>query len=204
MSQVHPPINQKAGSGAPRRRLILELMAPVAVFGILLVLWQVAIVFWSIPKVLLPSPTAVLEAFVTERWTLLQGVWATGKAAFVGLLSSVLLGSLLAILFSQSRLLRLAFYPYVIFLQTVPIVAIAPLLIIWMGNGFGTIVVVVIIISIFPIVANVTTGLLSIDKNWLDLFRLHQATRWQILSKLRIPIAVSHLIVECEFQVAWQ
>ncbi len=104
-------------------------------------------------------------------------------------------GTGLAILFSQSKLLRMSLYPYVIFLQTVPIVAIAPLLIIWSGNNLRTIVLVSVIISIFPIVANVTAGLLSIDRNWLDLMKLHGATRLQTLLKLRIPAAISHLII---------
>jgi NitT/TauT family transport system permease protein len=86
-------------------------------------------------------------------------------------------------------------YPYVIFLQTVPIVAIAPLLIIWSGNNFRTIVLVAVIISIFPVISNVTSGLLSIHENLRDLFRMQGATRWQMLIKLRIPSALPQLIL---------
>ena len=171
------------------------VLAPCAVFFVLLIVWHTAVQFWQLPKVLLPSPMSVLQSGWEERMVLLRGTWATGKAAMMGLLGSIALGSALAVVFSQSRWIRMAFYPYVIFLQTVPIVAIAPLLIIWMGNGFGTIVTVVMIISIFPIVANVTTGLLSIDRNWVELFELHRASRWQTLIKLRIPIATAHLVV---------
>jgi NitT/TauT family transport system permease protein len=113
----------------------------------------------------------------------------------VGFAASVLAGTLIAILFSQSAKLRMALYPYVIFLQTVPIVAIAPLLIIWSGYNFRTIVFVTMIISVFPIIANVTAGLISIDKNLGDLFTLYSASRWQTLTKLRIPAAIPNLVI---------
>jgi NitT/TauT family transport system permease protein len=112
----------------------------------------------------------------------------------LGLGASALIGSLVAILFSQSAWIRTALYPYVIFLQTVPIVAIAPLLIVWSGAEFRTVVLVSCIISIFPIISNVTSGLLSIDSNHLDLFRLQGASRWQTLLKLRIPSAMRALV----------
>ena len=118
----------------------------------------------------------------------------TFQAAALGLGVSTILGSFVAILFSQSAWIRTALYPYVIFLQTVPIVAIAPLLIVWSGAEFRTVVLVSCIISIFPIISNVTSGLLSIDQNHLDLFRLQGASRWQTLVKLRVPSAVGSLV----------
>ena len=150
---------------------------------------------FSIPKIILPSPIAVLQALWEEKWILLGASWITLKAAAFGLVCSAIFGSLIAVLFSQSSLLRVALYPYVIFLQTVPIVAIAPLLIIWSGNNFRTIVLVAVIISIFPVISNVTSGLLSINENLRDLFRMQGATRWQMLIKLRIPSALSQLIL---------
>ena len=151
---------------------------------------HLAVDSFKLPPILLPKPVRVLQAIWTERGRLVQGSWVTLQASMLGLGASALIGSLVAILFSQSAWIRTALYPYVIFLQTVPIVAIAPLLIVWSGAEFRTVVLVSCIISIFPIISNVTSGLLSIDSNHLDLFRLQGASRWQTLLKLRIPSAM--------------
>jgi NitT/TauT family transport system permease protein len=111
------------------------------------------------------------------------------------LLASAVIGSAIAIVFSQSRVVRISFYPYVLFLQTVPIVAIAPLLILWFGNEFKTVVLVSCIISIFPVISNVTSGLISVNENLRDLFRMQSASRLQVLLKLSIPSAVPQLVL---------
>jgi NitT/TauT family transport system permease protein len=172
-----------------------QSIAPVAVLALVIGFWHFAVSYFQIPPIVLPSPWAVLTTLWKERTTLGRAVFMTGSAAFLGLLTSVVLGAFVAILFSQSSKLRSALYPYVIFLQTVPIVAIAPLLIIWSGSNFRTIVLVSVIISIFPIVSNTTAGLLSINENLRDLFRLQGASRLQTLLKLRIPAAISHLVL---------
>jgi NitT/TauT family transport system permease protein len=170
-------------------------VAPLAVFLLFLCIWQVVVTVWSLPKAVLPSPVQVAAAGWDNGSLIAKGLFATGKAAVFGLAGSIGLGTLLAIVFSQSRWLRVSLYPYIIFLQTVPIVAIAPLLIIWSGNNLRTIVLVAVIISVFPIVANVTSGLLSLDRNWLDLFQLNGASRWQTLWKLQLPAAVRFLVI---------
>ncbi|MCA9128769.1 MAG: ABC transporter permease [Planctomycetales bacterium] len=170
----------------------LSALAALVLFGIL---WHCFVQIRQIPPIILPGPLRVAEVAWQERHTLAGGFLATGKAALLGLVSSVLIGYAIAIVFSQSRLVRSALYPYVIFMQTVPIVAIAPLLITWFGYGFKTVVIVSGIISLFPIVSNVTAGLISVDSNLKDLFALHSASRWQTLLKLRIPNSVSHLIL---------
>jgi NitT/TauT family transport system permease protein len=138
--------------------------------AVVIVVWQACIALFQIHPILLPSPGAVWQALWTERSVLLRATLVTGAAALCGLSASIVLGAIIAVLFSQSAKLRSALYPYVIFLQTVPIVAIAPLLIIWSGNNFRTIVLVSVIISIFPIVSNTTAGLMSINENLRDLF----------------------------------
>lgn len=174
---------------------IKQAVAPGAVLIFVLVVWQVVVWSLGIHPIVLPGPVAVFQEMWVQRWKLARGAAVTGAAALSGLTISIFVGALVAILFSQSAKLRAALYPYVIFLQTVPIVAIAPLLIIWSGNNFRTIVLVSVIISIFPIVSNTTAGLLSINENLRDLFRLNGATRSQTLWKLRIPAAVSHLVL---------
>ena len=174
---------------------LLNYAAPVLVFAVVATIWHFVVVWLKIPNIILPSPIAVLNALWQERGVLMKGSWVTLQAAAAGLLCSAVFGSLIAVVFSQSSLLRIALYPYVIFLQTVPIVAIAPLLIIWSGNNFRTIVLVATIISIFPVIANVTSGLLSINENLRELFRMQSATRWQMLTKLRIPAAIPQLVL---------
>ncbi len=163
--------------------------------AVALLMWDLAVRIFDIHPIVLPSPIRVLQAGWQERIPLMRGFIITGAAAFSALLVSIIVGSLVAILFSQSPRIRIAFQPYVIFLQTVPIVAIAPLLITWFGYGFGTIVLVSTIISLFPIISNVTAGLISVDKNLVELFQLQGARRLQTLFKLRIPNAVSHLVL---------
>ncbi len=171
------------------------IVAPIAVFLIVALIWHALVVLFKIPAVILPKPLDVLISMWTQRWEVLRASWVTLQAALLGLGASALIGSVIAVLFSQSRWIRTAFYPYVIFLQTVPIVAIAPLLMIWSGPGLRAVVLVSCIISIFPIISNVTSGLLSIDQNHLDLFRMQEASRWQTLVKLRIPSAIPGLVL---------
>ena len=174
---------------------MVTYLAPLMVFAFVATIWHLIVLWLKVPSIILPSPIAVLNALWAERWILFKASGVTLQAASAGLLCSALLGSLIAVVFSQSSLLRIALYPYVIFLQTVPIVAIAPLLIIWSGNNFRTIVLVATIISIFPVIANVTSGLLSINENLRELFRMQSATQWQLLTKLRIPAAVPQLVL---------
>jgi NitT/TauT family transport system permease protein len=112
-----------------------------------------------------------------------------------GLAASFLCGLLVALVFSQSRLIQRAVFPYAIFLQTVPIVAIAPLVILWFGNGMFSVSLIAFIISVFPVMTNATAGLTAVDPHLLDLFELYGASRWQTLLKLRLPGAVPHLVV---------
>ncbi|MDP7033925.1 MAG: ABC transporter permease subunit [Planctomycetota bacterium] len=179
-----PPVPRWLGSICP----------PVAVLCLVLIGWHLAVEVLDIRRFLLPPPGAVL----TEAWEradeLSAATGLTALAALLGFSISLVLGSLVALVFSQSPLIRRSFYPMAIFLQTVPIIAIAPLIIIWVGEGFVSVVIVTVIISLFPIITNTTTGLTTLDANLVDLFRLHRASRWDTLRKLRIPNAIPNLI----------
>lgn len=160
-----------------------------------LAIWYFAVRWSKVHPIVLPSPARVMQVAWLEREVLARGFLVTGAAAICALLASVIVGSLIAMLFSQSSRLRIAFQPYVVFLQTVPIVAIAPLLITWFGYRFTTVILISTIISLFPIISNVTAGLTSVERNLVDLFKMNGATRLQTLLKLRIPNAVSHLVL---------
>lgn len=168
---------------------------PPAVFLVLVVMaWDRLVVLLGVGRYLLPRPIHVWEAATEHAGTLARAAALTGGAAVCGLATSIMLGTLVAFAFSQSSLLRRSMYPYAIFLQTVPIVGIAPLVISWFGTGFVSIVVVSAVVSLFPVVTNVTTGLLAVDRTLAELFAVYNATRLQILLKLRLPGAVPYLV----------
>lgn len=165
-------------------------LPPLVLFVIVAVVWERVVVAYEIKPYLLPSPLAVGKALVHDASVLGHAVVYTGSAALLGFGASLVIGTAIAFAFSQSPMLRSSGYPYFIFLQTVPIVAIAPLIVRWCGNGFHSVVLVASVLSLFPILSNATQGLLQIDPNLLDLFRLNNASRWQMLTRLRFPSAV--------------
>jgi NitT/TauT family transport system permease protein len=156
--------------------------------------WSAAVQFWQIPSYLVPSPSAVGERLIADRQLLITAWWLTGQAALSGLCMSLLMGTVVAVAFSQSAWLRYALYPYAIFLQTVPIVAIAPLLVMWLGYGRQGVIAVAFVLSVFPMIANVTAGMLAVPEPLRELFMLYGATRWQYLTKLQFPTAVPYLV----------
>jgi len=176
------------------RRLLLQVGPPLLMLVLMLLCWQLLVRGANLPAYLLPSPLEVAQGAVRRGPELLRAAGVTGAAALCGFGASLLLGTLVALLFSQSAVIRLSCYPYAIFLQTVPIVAIAPCVVTWFGSSFQSVVIITCVISLFPIITNVTTGLIAVDAGLQDLFRLHLATRWQVLRKLQIPNAVPHLV----------
>ncbi len=165
----------------------------IIIFACLLLIWDRAAVLLHIPPYILPRPLAVAEALASRLPSLLNSLWITTIEAAGGLLASIVAGVLVAMIFAQWRWLRQLVYPYTILLQTVPIVAIAPLIINWVGAGIVAVMVVTFIICLAPIIANTTQGLISVDKNLIDLFLMHKAKPSQILLKLRLPHALPNL-----------
>jgi NitT/TauT family transport system permease protein len=175
-------------------RALRSILPPLAVFLCFAALWQAAVTLFDIKPFLLPSPLMVFQAMVGNATSLLSAAFLTASAALSGFFLSLLVGLVIAFAFSQSRFIQRGCYPYAIFLQTVPIVAIAPLIIIWFGSGFRSVVLVSFIVSLFPIIANGTTGLVSVSRSLVELFDINNATRWQVLWKLRLPNAVPYLV----------
>ncbi|HOE97567.1 MAG TPA: ABC transporter permease [Candidatus Sumerlaeota bacterium] len=176
------------------RFLADRLLPPVVVFVVFVLVWHGLVVWLEVPPLLVPTPARVWGAALEHREALLRAMRLTGAAALCGLALAIVVGSLTAFVFSQSVVIQRGFYPYAIFLQTVPVVAIAPLIILWFGQGFQSVVIVAFILSLFPIITNGTTGLTAIDRGHRELFAIHNATRWQVLVKLRIPNAVPYLV----------
>lgn len=170
------------------------MVAPVALFLVVLAVWELLVIVLKVPRFVLPRPSAIFLA-ATEMWrTLVSATLLTAGAAAGGFAASIVVGTIAGFVFSQSKVIRSSLFPYAIFLQTVPMVAIAPLVVIWFGYGFRSVVFVSFIISLFPMITNATAGLTEIDADRIELFRLYRATRWQILLKLRLPNSVPYLV----------
>ncbi len=148
----------------------------------------------GVSPLLLPPPSAVCAAAIEEAPRLLPALADTTRAVLLGLALSTLAGVAIAVALSASRWVQRAFYPYAVFFQIVPIVAIAPLLVIWFGYGLRAVVAAAFIVSIFPVIANTLSGLLSVDPALRDLFRLYGAGRGAALFKLELPAALPYLL----------
>lgn len=177
------------------RETLISIFCVASVAVIAVLTWYFSVRIFDLPKILLPTPTQVLSAGWHRRQELVAASLVTFSTAAISLLVALFIGSGLSIVFSQSRLLRRALFPYVVFLQTVPIVAIAPLLIIWSGYEFRTAVIATVIICLFPIVNNVTTGLQASRIEHRELFRLYGASRLQTLVRLQIPTSIPYLLL---------
>jgi NitT/TauT family transport system permease protein len=134
-----------------------------------------------------------VNVLLTEYRDLLAAFLETTTGALAGLVLSFCMGTLFAFGLSMSEFLRRAFLPYAIFFQTVPVIAIAPLLVIWFGFGMPTVIASAFIVSIFPIIASTLLGLQSTDPALLDLFRLYSASRFDYLFRLRVPFAMPYV-----------
>jgi NitT/TauT family transport system permease protein len=155
---------------------------------------EVGVRVLRVPRFLLPPPSDVFGTLVREGGELWAAAAQTALTAFLGFAASAVFGIAAAVLLSSARWVQRAFYPYAVFFQTVPIVAVAPLLVIWIGYGWRTVAVSAFIVSAFPVVANTLSGLLSTDPALRDLFRLYGATRAATLLKLRLPYALPQIM----------
>lgn len=163
---------------------------PVFVGLAMILVWYV--VRWGMSteqRFLLPAPHDVLIAAWDNRAALLSAIASTALGAIVGFGSAVIVSFLLALLLSASRQIRASFYPYLMILQMTPIIVLAPILILWVGPGLKSVGVITFLICFFPMVVNTTQGLVSTDRNLVDLFRLYRATRREEIVMLRIPAA---------------
>jgi len=171
-----------------------RFLAPLAVGVLFLIAWEAVVRINAIPPYILPGPVLVAETLWRDGPSLLGSLWITVRITVVALLAAIVLGGAIAILFAQSRLFELSFFPYAVMLQVTPIVSIAPLIIIWANDVFLSLLICAWIVAFFPIVANTTLGLNSADRNLIALFRLYGASRWQVLRFLRLPSALPYFL----------
>lgn len=157
-------------------------------------LWQLGVWATKEPAYVLPAPTDIAKAFWADAPTLLQGLVSTLEVTMVALLVATVLGVVLAIVMAASPLVRAAIQPWAVVIQVTPVVAIAPLIIIWVGQPFWALVVCAVVVAFFPILSNTAAGLAATPPELLDLFRLNGATRMQTLFWLSLPSALPNFL----------
>jgi NitT/TauT family transport system permease protein len=164
----------------------------VLVFVAFVVVWELSLIFWEIPPYLIPSPRQVAYALVKGLSTPVYwwNTWVTAVESLLGFLIGGAAGMALGTLLAQFRTLERVMYPYIVAFQTLPKIALAPLLILWFGFGMSSKVAIAAMVSFFPVFVNMFTGLQSADRDQVDLVRSLSGTRWQIFTKIQFPNAL--------------
>ncbi|WP_315874789.1 ABC transporter permease [Thermocoleostomius sinensis] len=177
------------------------MLAPIIVGLLVLIGWEVAVRLTNTPPYILPGPLLVLQTLIRDWGDLFPSLLITLQITIVAFIAAVVSGLLIAIVFTQSKWIERSFFPYAVILQTTPIVAIAPLIILWVRqfvpgeqSTFISLVICAWIVAFFPILSNTTLGLHSADHNLINLFQLYQASRWQTLLYLRLPSALPYFL----------
>lgn len=181
-----------AGPPRPRRSRLRRVVYPLALALLLLALWHGAVVAFDVPAFLVPSPQRVAQALRADAPMLFGALLVTLKITLLALLGATLLGVSIAFAFVQSRSLETALLPYAVLLQVTPVVAIAPLIIIWVKDATASLVICATLVALFPMISNTTLGLRSVEPGLLSYFRLNRASRWQLLWRLRVPSALPY------------
>jgi len=171
-------------------RALRSAVPPLATLVVVGAAWEAAVRLLAVPAFLVPRPSAIAAALVAQRSMLLASTLTTAQGALAGFALSLSIGTLAGLLLSLSRTLERALYPYALVLQTVPIVAIAPLLVLWFGAGLRAVSVSAFIVSVFPVIASNLAGMRSADPRLADLFRLYGARLGATVFKLRLPSAI--------------
>jgi NitT/TauT family transport system permease protein len=175
---------------------LTDILLPLLLALLLLGAWQWTVSLLQVPTYVLPAPLAIASAFVENFSSLMGALGNTLQITLQGFLGALAAALALGILFSQSRLMERLLYPYAVILQVTPVVAIAPLILIWVGFDHINVALSLIagIIAFFPILSNAVTGLKSADFNLIDLMRLYGASRAQILWRVQLPSALPYLL----------
>jgi NitT/TauT family transport system permease protein len=175
-------------------RRVLEHAAPLLVGAIILAAWQIAVDATGVAVYVLPSPLSIARALVDDFGTLLPSLLITLKITLLAFLGAAAGGLVLGIVLSSSRWLERSLFPYAVVLQVTPIVAIAPLIIIWVKDATIALFICAWLVAFFPVVANTVTGLNSTDAHLHDLYRLYGASRLQTMLWLRLPSALPYYL----------
>ena len=193
---------------APRRslayRLIVRppLVLPVLTFLFILAAWEAAVWAFSIPSFVLPAPTRIatgFESFTVERW--FQHVWATLKVALIGYGISIVVALPLAVALTRSEVVNKALYPILVVIQSTPVVAVAPIIIVVLGAGVAPRVVITFLIAFFPLVVSTATGLLATPRELIELSKSLRAPVWREITQIRLPFAIPYIFAALKISI---
>ncbi|HVV08296.1 ABC transporter permease [Amycolatopsis sp.] len=176
------------------RTVLLFILPPLVVLVLAIALWQMAISVFGVPTFLVPSPSDVLAAIGSSASALVEPTLVTMQEAYSGFAIAAVIGFAVAFVMARWTVAERGLYPYMVLLQTIPIIAIAPILVVWLGPGAATNTVVAAMIAVFPVTANTLTGLKSTDRNLVQLFAMAGATRRYEMVVLRVPYALPYVL----------
>ena len=176
-----------------RRERALRTTLPVIVFVVVIAAWAAVVWLWQVKPYVLPSPSLVAQTLVADRTVLLQSLLVTLVTTVEGFVLASLGGFILAVLFNLSRFIEYSLYPYAVILQVTPVIAIAPLLLVYMPQPTA-VLVCAWIVAFFPVLANTTLGLRSVDRNLVDLFALYGASPAEVMWDLKLPAALPYIL----------
>jgi NitT/TauT family transport system permease protein len=179
---------------AARLERILRWALPLILFIALIALWQWYVTAWEVPHYRLPGPFLVIETLVADFSSLAGSWWTTVRVTVLALLLAIVGGGGLAILFTQSRLVEMSLFPYMVVLQVTPIIAIAPLIFIYIDSHIARVLFIAWIVAFFPVLSNTALGLKSSDHNLRDLMTIYRASRWQRLRFLQLPSSLPYFL----------
>jgi NitT/TauT family transport system permease protein len=188
-----PPVNADALARARRERILAWTM-PAITMIVAIGLWEWAVRHYEIPHYLIPAPSRIWETLMTDGPSLMRSAWFTVKLTLMALALAVVGGVTLGALFALSRTLEMSLFPFAVILQVTPVVAIAPLILIYVDSTFAALLICAWIVAFFPVLSGAVIGLRSADHNLRDLFTLYRATPWQRLRYLLAPSALPYFM----------
>lgn len=203
MAEITSPANAGKGTDSasvialPRtstNEKLLRIIVPLAALAGFVVLWQLFVSIREVPTYILPGPIDAIRALFTDSATLWPALWVTLRITFMALGVALVGGVVLAIIIVQSRWLELALFPFTVILQVTPIIAIAPLILIYAPDTQTALMICAFLVAFFPILSNMVQGLKSVDHNLLNLFELYGAKGWQSLLFLKIPASMPYFM----------
>jgi ABC-type nitrate/sulfonate/bicarbonate transport system permease component len=202
-----PDTDRERERHSPRRRpewsVIIGWLAPLVLLAVGIVAWEVLVRLRDTPTWFIPKPTEVATEMIESRALLWRHTWTTLQEMLLGLVLAFVLGVLLAVMIASSRLVERSIYPAVVASQAIPIIALAPILLIWFGYGMTPKVIVVVLTCFFPIVVSMVDGLRAADADALALLRSMGASRWQVMRIVRVPAALPALFSGTRIAAAW-
>jgi NitT/TauT family transport system permease protein len=188
-----PPLSANQGAPDSRTQRLVRLLLPIVVLAAGIAIWELVVRYNSIPPYVLPGPGAVFRTLVDDWPVLSQSLLTTLVTTLEGFVAAGIGGVALALLFNQSKWLEYALFPYAVILQVTPVIAIAPLLLIYLSQQTA-VIVCAWIVAFFPVLSNTTLGLNSVDRNLAGLFQLYGASRLQTLRYLKLPAALPFIL----------